>query len=251
MERLSPPLDLTKPRSVGELLTTTLELLRRHFGLFLSVTLLVVAPAMVLVEGVWGRMLRDGPDAANVASVNIAFLVLATLVIPPLVTGLHAVIVRDMGDGQVPGVGEALRAVAPRLPAAFGAIALFSAGTAIGFLLLIVPGIWLGVRWYFAAQAAVLEGTAPAASLRRSLELVDGRWWDVFGALLVSGILAAGVSAIATAVAGVVHAGVVYVTLITVIRAITLSYTALFGTLLFFTLRARQRASAVPAMPPA
>ncbi len=250
MQPLSRPLDLTTPRSVGELLATTLELLRQHFGLFLSVTLLVVAPVIVLVEGVWGRMLRDGPDAANVAAANTVFFVLAILVIPPLVTGLHAVIVRDMGGGQVPSVGEALRAVAPRLPMAFGAIVLFSVGSMIGLLLLFLPGIWLGVRWYFAAQAAVLEGTAPGASLQRSVQLVEGRWWEVFGALLVSTILSTGVGVLAHAAAGAVHEGVAYVTLITVIRAVTLSYTALFGTLLFFTLRARTRASAVPAMPP-
>jgi hypothetical protein len=246
MEPLSPPLDLTRARSVGELLSTTLALLRQHFGLFLSVTLLVSAPVIVLVDGVWGRMLRDGPDAPPVAGARTASFVLAAVVIPPLVTGLHAVIVRDMGNGRVPGVGEALRAVGPRLPAAFGAVVLFSVGVLIGFALLIVPGIWLGVRWYFAAQAAVLDGSTPRASLDRSSALVAGRWWEVFGALLVSTLLSGGVGLLASLAAGAVHAGVPYVTLRAIVQAVTLSFTALFGTLLFFTLRARQRAFSSP-----
>jgi hypothetical protein len=73
-----PRLDLLRPRSVGELLSTTVALLMRHSGLFLSVTLLTA------------------------------------LVIPPLVTGLHAVIVRELGQGKVLGAGEALRTAAPR-----------------------------------------------------------------------------------------------------------------------------------------
>lgn len=238
-----PRLDLLRPRSVGELLSTTVALFARHSGLFLSVTLLIVAPAIVLVEGVWGRALRDGPHAHASSGASMTLTLLTGFAIPPLVTGLHAVIVRELGAGKVLGVGEALRSAAPRFPAAIGAVALFTACIVVGFVLLVVPGVWLSARWYFAAQAAVLEGTSPRASLVRSAALVDGRWWPTFGALLASAVTFGLVGALARAAAAAVHQPVAYVTLVTVIQAVVLSLSALFGTLLFFTRRAEREVS--------
>jgi hypothetical protein len=249
MDDEPPPLDLSRPRSVGELLSTTVDLFVRHTGLFLSVTLLVVAPYVVLVDGVWGRALRDGPRAQPGPTAGNVSLLLAVFVIPPLVTGLHAVIVRGMGAGHVPTVGRALRDVAPRLPAAFGAVALYTLGVFGGLLLLVVPGIWLGVRWYFAAQTAVLDETAPRASVWRSAELVQGSWWQVLGALIVNGIIFNGAALLAHVALRRLHAPLAYVVLHTLVQATALSLTALFGTLLFFTLRAQRTAPALPAMP--
>jgi hypothetical protein len=235
-------LDLSRPRSLGELLRTTVALFVRHSGLFMSVTLLVVAPVVVLVDGVWGRMLRDGPGAHAGAGASAVSALLTVFVIPPLVTGLHAVIVRDLGRQVVPGIGVALRELGPRLPAAFGAVALFASGAAIGFLLLIVPGVYLFVRWYFAAQAAVLDGTSPGDSLRASEQLVAGRWWPVFGCLVVSQLVFATAGALAVLAVRAIHDPALYVAVRTIVQAIGLSLTALFGTLLFFTLRADRTA---------
>jgi hypothetical protein len=63
-------------------------------------------------------------------------------------------------------------------------------------------------------------------------------------------VLFGGGGLLATTAAGLVHAGVPYVSLVVLIRAVHLSLSALFGTLLFFSLRARRRASAAePAVP--
>src|SRR5438309_9902446 len=125
-------LDLTRPRRVGELLATTLRLFLRHSGLFLSLTLLVVAPVVVLVDGVWGRALRDGPHAHAPAGADSAFSLLTIFVIPPLVTALHAVVVRNLGAGAVPSVRGALRDAGPRLLPAIVTVALATIGAMVG-----------------------------------------------------------------------------------------------------------------------
>ncbi|HYV15416.1 MAG TPA: hypothetical protein VE972_05310 [Conexibacter sp.] len=240
--QMEPPLDLKTPRGIGELLTTAIVLFLRHSGLFLSVTLLVVAPVVVLVDGAWGGALHDGPNAHPSSAASLVSAMFVAFVVPALVTGLHAVIVREMGEGHVPGVGEALRRVGPRIPAAMGAVVLYSIGVGIGFILLVVPGIWLLVRWYFAAQSAVLNGTGPQQSLEASAELVKGRWWTTLLALIAAGVTFGVVGALCRLAAGTVDDGVLYVTLLTVIQAVTLSLSALFGTLLFFTMRAERGA---------
>ena len=77
---------------------------------------------------------------------------------------------------------------------------LYSLGVALGLVALIVPGVWLSVRWYFAAQAAVVDGLGPADALRRSAEVVETRWWRTFGVLLAFGLLVGIFGAVAGAV---------------------------------------------------
>jgi hypothetical protein len=242
------PLELDRPRGIGELLALAISLFLRHSGLFLSVTLLVVAPVVVLVDGAWGGALRDGSDAHAGTGAAVVSGLLTSFAIPAFVTGLHAVIVRELGAGRVLGVAAALRAVAPRLPAALGAVALYTAGVAIGGVLLLLPGVWLSVRWYFGAQAAVLDGRSPAEALDASAQLTKDRWWRTAWALVAAGFLFGGIGALAREAAGAVHDGVAYVTLVTVIQAIALSLSALFGTLLFFALRA-ERVAEDPLVP--
>lgn len=50
----------------------------------------------------------------------------------------------------------------------------------IGLVLLIIPGVYLLVRWVFIAQAIVLEGMGIAKAFSRSAALVRGNWWHVF-----------------------------------------------------------------------
>ena len=60
---------------------------------------------------------------------------------------------------------------------------------AVGFFLLIVPGIWLAVAFSVAVPALLLERIGPFAAMGRSFRLVRGRWWATFGTLLVGYVL--------------------------------------------------------------
>jgi hypothetical protein len=235
-------LDLERPRGVSEVIATTLDLFSEHFALFLSVTLVVVGPVTLLVDGVWAKGLANGHHAHHLSSSSSLLAgFLTAFVVPPLVTALHSVIVREMGSNMVPSVGAALRDAAPRFPAAFGAVVVYGFGVAFGFLLLIVPGIWLAARWYFAAQAAVIERVSPLQSLTVSSELVQGQWWRTFGALILSGLMFGGTSGLLQALVRLVHNGVAYTALDILVQATFISLTALFGTLLFFSWRASKK----------
>lgn len=239
--RSEPPLDLDLPRGPVALLRTTLALFGRHSGLFLSMTLLVVAPVMIFVNGVWERGLTSGGNLATGSLAALPAVMVVTFAIPVLVTALHAAVVRTMGEGRVPGVGEALRSAAPRFPAAIGAVLWYSIMSAVGMFLLVVPGIWTLVAGYFAAQIAVLERESPFDAVLRSIRFVRGRWWRTAGTLLV-GWLALAVPFIPVDLAiRAIHPGVAYIVLLTVSSALKLSLSALFGTLLYFSLRAAAR----------
>jgi hypothetical protein len=106
-----------------------------------------------------------------------------------------------------------------------------------------VPGIWLAIRCYFAAQAAVVDEVGPAAALRRSSELVRGSWWRTLGCLLATGLLFGLAGSVAIGVIGELGSSALYVAGLIVVEAIALALTAIFATLLFFDLRVRRERS--------
>jgi len=232
-------IDLRRPRDVGELLSTTFTVFGRRWQVFLPLTFVVVAPVIVLLDGVWGGVLAHGPRTHRPAAQQAASTLLLATVVPATVTGFHCVVVAALGEGRSVGVGDAVRGLAPRLAAALGAAFLYIGGVCLGFLALLIPGVWLAIRWYFAVQAAVLEDRAPGGALRRSAELVDGSWWRVLGLWMlmsvVSGLL---VSPASGATFG--GNGALWILVITLTQTVALSLTAIYGTLVFFDLRARR-----------
>jgi hypothetical protein len=241
-------LDLTRPRELGEILSDAVRIFGAHGSIFLTLTIVIVAPVGLLVDGVWGRALAEGPDAKPPAAVTITTLMLSGFVLPALVTALNLSVVMRLARGEQPSVGEAFRRALPVIPRALGAVALAAAGVALGTLALIVPGIWLAVRWYVAAQVAVVEGVGGKRALDRSAELIRGRWVNVFLLVLVTGLGFGLVGALLPAIVGG-SSPPLYVAATIVGQSIALSLTAVAGALIYFDLRVRRGDPWAPAGP--
>ena len=54
-------------------------------------------------------------------------------------------------------------------------------GIAAGFVLLVIPGIYLAVRLFFVPQTVVIERARGLDALRASSDIVRGFWWRTFG----------------------------------------------------------------------
>jgi hypothetical protein len=59
-------------------------------------------------------------------------------------------------------------------------------GLVVGLLLIIIPGIILGVMWSVATPALVVENVGPVAALGRSRALTKGYRWAIFGLVVVA-----------------------------------------------------------------
>jgi hypothetical protein len=236
-----PRLDLTRPRAYGELLQTSLQVFASHVDVLLTLAILLVAPVTLLVDGVWGGMLAHGLDAKPSPASQIVSGALNACVVLPLVTAAGALLVQGLGRGESPrGVGAALRQSVRVFPRVLGAQLLYALAILGGFILLVIPGIWVAVRCYFAAQAAALDGDMPAAAMRRSGATVKGSWWRTLGCLLLTVVLVGVTAEIATAILGGTGSGALYVAGRIVFQAIAVAVTAVFATLLYYDLRARQ-----------
>lgn len=242
--------DLGRERTLGELLSLTFALFARHFSLAFTLALIVVAPYVLIVDGIWGRALADGADA-NVRSATRASVVIAVLVVQPLITAMLVRVVLEVADGRVPSLGAALRAGLALFPAAAVAVALASIGIVVGIFLLVIPGIWLAVRWYFAAQVVVVEGHRAGAALTRSAEIVRGQWWTTAGRIVVIGLLAALLGSLVGGILGGIGSSAgspaLYVVGLILGQSATSALGALGATLLFFDRRAGSRPAVADA----
>lgn len=61
---------------------------------------------------------------------------------------------------------------------------LYTVIVALGLVLLIVPGVYVGLRWVFAPQIIVEENAGALSSLRRSWEITRGTTGQVFKLVL-------------------------------------------------------------------
>ncbi|MDP9344919.1 MAG: hypothetical protein M3P44_04220 [Actinomycetota bacterium] len=233
-------LDLHERRDARGMLATTFALFTAHATVFFTMSLILVAPVTIVVDGIWGRALAEGADAAVPQAATITTLLLQALVIAPVATALHAVCVLAIVRGEEPQLGRAYRGALPFLAPAIGAVALAGIGIAAGLVLVIVPGVYLAVRWYLGAVAATIDGLAPIPALRRSAELVEGAWWATFGRLLLAAVAFGFVALVGQLLAVATGSGALFVSLLAVTQAVAVSLSAIFATLLFFELRARK-----------
>jgi hypothetical protein len=104
-----------------------------------------------------------------------------------------------------PTVGAAIAAAAMLVPFYFLASVLAGIAMGIGFLLLIVPGLYLIGRFATLGPVIVAEERRnPIDAIRRSFELTRGNGWAVAGLVIVVAIAGLIVMSVANAVLGIV-----------------------------------------------
>jgi hypothetical protein len=94
--------------------------------------------------------------------------------------------VQDVRDGRADlSISETISAVTPSLSIVVGASILASLGIWIGFVFIIVPGLFLMTIWAVIVPVIVIERSGALASFGRSRALVRGHGWHVFGTLVL------------------------------------------------------------------
>jgi hypothetical protein len=179
-------LRLRQPRDVGSLFRDALVVFRSHAWLFIALSAVVVIPADLVVQGVGLEMLTSSyDDTPSVADLIVPALV-DFLVVTPIIAAICIYALQAIADDERPVAGRVLVAGFEAFTPLFAAVALAAAGIALGFALLIVPGVYLAIRWYFVPQAVVIEEARGPQALSRSGALVQSNWWRTFGLVLLS-----------------------------------------------------------------
>jgi hypothetical protein len=242
MEAAQPPAPTPAKRiGVGDVISETFSTYGQNLGALLGSAL-----AVFIVVGLIAGLLQ------SIGGIFFVLLAAAVRIAgQALYVGFVVELVRDVRDGRRDQmVGDLFSAAAPYILPLIGFGILAGIGIAIGFVLIVIPGLILLTFWSVGAPAIVVEGTGPIDAFGRSWNLVRGEAWAVFGVLLLTFLIVVVVGAVlgaigaAIGVAGFIVAGIISSTITAPIYALAVS-------ILFFDLGGGAESAAEPAAAPA
>jgi hypothetical protein len=210
---------------IGGVFEKTAEIYKRSFGTVWLVALILMVPSAIIVA-----LLGDEGVLQFIGSlVNLAFS--AWLV------GSIVRIVQDVeADGRVDqSVGELLGSVAPRLIPLILLQIVVGILTAVGLILLIIPGIIIALMLIASVPAFVVENLGVFDAMSRSAELTKGNRMRILAvglAVLAAYIVIAVIGALLIAAAPVV--GVIAMIIVAVLLY---PYVSIITAVLYFRLR--------------
>jgi hypothetical protein len=181
------PLRLGRRRAWGQILSSSGWMYVRHPRVFLGIGLALIPVTLLITLLQW--LVLEGLDLAETRATGeiaggaglLALLIGATLALLGLglvqATTVCALLELDAGRRvtALAAFAEASKSVRPLLRAIGLFVLVWVLLTTSTFLLPVA--IWLAIRWCLLAPVVVLEELGGRHALRRSGELVRGRWW--------------------------------------------------------------------------
>jgi hypothetical protein len=169
--------------SVGQVLKRSFSTFFANFIPFFVLALILYLPSLILSYGslddLQSGIATPQYSAADFVAIALS-VVLSYILIGALVYGtVQHLTGRKAGLGDI--IGRGLSRVIPVIVIAI----LLSIVVSIGFVLLIVPGIFLVVVYSVVIPAAVVERPGIIGSFNRSWDLTKGYRWPVLGLLLI------------------------------------------------------------------
>ncbi|MGN6664144.1 MAG: hypothetical protein ACTHK6_08090 [Solirubrobacterales bacterium] len=160
------------------------------------------------------------------------------LAVGTLYQGMVVGLVDDVQDGRRDSsVGELMRSALPVLGPLLGAGILAGFGIGAGFVLFVVPGLYLATIWAVIAPAIVIERRGAFDAFGRSRQLVRGNGWPVLGTLLVAYLITFVVSiALAELANGIADGPLIRIVFGALASTVTAPITALVAAILYFRL---------------
>jgi hypothetical protein len=196
------PLRLGRRRSWGQVLSSSASLYVRYPRVFLGIGLVLIPILLVnallqwlALEGLGFVGLGDTGEGAG-GSAFLAVIIGTTLALLGLVLvqAATACALNELDEGrEITALGAYARTLTD-FPALLRTIGLFVAfWVALTATTILIPvAIWLAVRWSLLAPVVELEDLSGRAALRRSRQLVRGRWWRTASLVGLSSFISLG-----------------------------------------------------------
>jgi hypothetical protein len=212
--------------NVGGVISEVFEIYRDQAAVLLPAALVVFA-----IEGILSGVL------VAIHPILIIVAVIVQLVATYLYQGMVVELVADVQDGRRDAsVGDLFRSVTPVLLPLIAVGILAGLGIAIGFVLLIVPGLFLLTIWSVVSPVVVLERPGVLPAFGRSQNLVRDNGWQVLGVVAVFFLILLVVNAVLSAIGNAIGpAGSVVADVIASVIAAPLL--ALAAASIYFSLR--------------
>ena len=196
-------LDL-RPLSLGEILDRTFTIYRNHFLLFIGISAIphLLVLAVSLVNLAFQPLANTA--AASFGSIGTTILLSLGIILFSVIAyvfsqGGTVFAVSELYLGRSATIIGSLSYALSEVWTLFGVLLLNGIVIGIGFICLIVPGIYLACRLLVCVPATLVEKRGPAESLSRSFELTRDNVGRALLILLLSVVISWAASAIFTA----------------------------------------------------
>jgi hypothetical protein len=177
-----------RPRSPSEIVDAAFQILRAHYGQFVTCSAIAYTPLLLLrllVVGDPMRFLQAGPDTivagGVVWSMGAAFL--GGWLTFSLMSAVLVVCASQAYLGEEVDVGAAVRRALPRVPQVLLAAVVRFVAMVLGFIAMILPVLWVVALLFAVTPVIVLERAGVWSALRRSASLSKGRKWHILNTL--------------------------------------------------------------------
>jgi hypothetical protein len=186
-----------RPRSATEIVDAAFQLMRGHFVSLITLSIAAILPlaAVLVLVGVFGGFPRAGTSADSGAAVGAALFIVAIFIIVFLV-GQNAVMAAASQAylGEAVQAGEAVRRALRRTLPLILVYAVSVVGIFAGFLLFIIPGVYLAIRLLALPMVTVLEDGDPIETFKRTWDLGRGHAGHMFITSLIGNLMYTAVS---------------------------------------------------------
>jgi hypothetical protein len=244
-----------RPLSVGEMLDAGFRLFNARFMTLVLCVLVPVVPLTIVATALQASVDPYAFDLNSTETADSGTALAGTLVAAAIQFAAATLAVAACFKaisaaylGERAGVGESLRYALGRVLPLIVAYLLFVIIFVIGFVLLIVPGIWIGIKLSMIFPAVVFERKGPFGAIGRSWSLTKGNFWRTLGTLivvfLITFVLQLVLGGVVGGILGASDSGELTVAiLLTLVNLITLALTyplwAAVTTVLYYDLRVR------------
>lgn len=176
---------------VGKLLSQTFSIYFANFLPFTLVTLLALVP-VILASAVFASILENQSNRERLLELVLLYaglVIVLGLILTPIATGAVTYGVVQQVRGRHASFGDCLQVGLSRIFPVIGVALLQGLIIGVGVLLCCIPGLIALTVLYAAVPAAVIEGTGPIESLRRSADLTRGNRLHIFLMAFVLGLI--------------------------------------------------------------
>ena len=180
---------------IGGCVSRGWELVKTNFWPIVGITALIMLLTMAINQ-VLGLFTRPAIDAMisehRVSPGGIAIIVLTTFVSCPIYTVFMAGLFKyylKLIRGEEAGIGDAFSGFGRSIGQLVLLSLVMNILTIIGYVLCLVPGIYLVVAWFFSIPLVIDKQMGFWQAMEASRKMVNKHWFLVFVFLLVYGLL--------------------------------------------------------------
>lgn len=189
-------IEFRKVRDFGGLLNVTFDYIKRNFKVLFKSNLLISAPA-ILLAGVFMGLYQSSmfnfmgsPDLEQIGIpflLSMFFMMLSYLIIT-VVTYSHLMLYNQSETESIE-IDDVWRMVKKNFFLIFLTGIGYTVIAFFGFLLLIIPGVYLSIALSLIFIVRLEEGLGFIEAVKRCTRIISDNWWFTFGVILVVGFI--------------------------------------------------------------